>query len=677
MLPPGTPPARALFEFGREAAVRPPAPPSERNLDLRTSLRTGRYRGGTLQMAVDLRIDLENAVISADLWRLDTAGQRTWVASLRSAPGVALTGAVAVFAEDRWCARSQGRIEVTAAGATAVHGVLLLERPLDGLPFGREIAFTCERAGDGLRELGLELEIEDGVDAPPEVPFGARTMTIETALADAGIEIIRAGEQSRLPQAPPGDAPTGGWSEKQLEELMFDFAQSDLSQRDFALHVLWLSRSNRAGLLGVMFDTDDDLPRQGLAIFAETIRDVLRQPAQHRDRKLIQTAVHEIGHALNLAHRFEREVGRADSTSFMNYDWRYRGGGRDAEFWSRFAFTFDADELAFLRHAPYPAVVPGGAPFRSIRYWAEGDGGYSPYLPEVPLPGWDLELLPPTAGNLFAFGQQVLLGVSLTNGTGRPLPLPRTILDPKAGFLEVLIRRIDAGRAGSGAGAGGGAGQSFVPITTRCFDLTADDQMVLAVGDTHHDNLNLNFGAVGFAFAEPGLYEITALLVVIESGSRRELVTPSNTLRIRVAYPKTDEAERTAEVLFRPDVGRWFALGAPGRLDRARGDVMEILERKTQSSRGEAGDAADPIAVNIARTAMFGLNRESFRLRRDRVQPSAAAKPADARALADQLDERALKVFDPITAAQTKAYIKRLPGKNDDAGGGRKGRAKA
>ena len=102
---------------------------------------------------------------------------------------------------------------------------------------------------------------------------------------------------------------------------------------------------------------------------------------------------------------------------------------------------------------------------------------------------------------------------------------------------------------------------------------------------------------------------------------------------------------------------------------------MEILERKTQSSRGEGGDATDPIAVNIARTAMFGLNRESFRLRRDRVEPSAA-KPADARALADQLDERALKVFDPVTAAQTKAYIKRLPGKDDDTGGGARARPK-
>ncbi|MBK8211974.1 MAG: acetyltransferase [Rhodospirillales bacterium] len=558
-------PPRPLFEFGRETTASPAPAVAWARADAFAPIRFGRYQGGTPQMAVDLRVDAAMAVVSADLWRVDTAGQRTWVASLRSAPGVALGGQMALFAEDRYGARSSGRLEATPAGTarSAVHCVLLLDRPLDGLPFGREIVFTCERAGDGLRELGLEFEIEQDVAAPPQINFEERPMSVENALVGAGIEVLRAGEQSRLPQAP-----NEGWSEKQLEELMFDFAQSDLTRREFALRVLWLSRSNRDGLLGVMFDTDNELPRQGLAVFAGAIREFYAGQPGQRDRKLIQTTVHEIGHALNLAHRFEREVARADSTSFMNYDWRYRGGGRDAEFWRLFAFTFDADELAFLRHAPYPAVVPGGAPFRSVRYWAEGNGGYSPYVPEAPLPGWELRLLPPQAGPVFAFGQPVLLGVRLTNRTGQPLRLPRTILDPKAGFLEMLIRRIDPGRAQPGAG------DSFVPITTRCFDLTPGDILELPDGASHEENLNLTFGAAGFAFAEPGVYEVRALLVVTDNAGRRERVTPSDPLQIRVAYPKTDEAERVADVLFRSDVGRWFALGAPARLTKARDELM-------------------------------------------------------------------------------------------------------
>ena len=90
-----------------------------------------------------------------------------------------------------------------------------------------------------------------------------------------------------------------------------------------------------------------------------------RVSSSHFPRKLIQTTVHELGHALNLAHRFEREVGRADSTSFMNYDWRYKGGSHTTEFWSRFAFAFDDDELEFPDTPPAGRSFPEGPP--SIR----------------------------------------------------------------------------------------------------------------------------------------------------------------------------------------------------------------------------------------------------------------------------------------------------------------------
>lgn len=113
------------------------------------------------------------------------------------------------------------------------------------------------------------------------------------------------------------------------------------------------------------------------------------------DRKVIQTTIHELGHALNLAHRFEREVGRADSLSHMNYDHLYKLGGHRDEFWEQYRFTFDPDELSFIRHGVRAHVIPGGRAFHSLRYWADGDGGYVPYRPEVPLPWFRLRLAPP------------------------------------------------------------------------------------------------------------------------------------------------------------------------------------------------------------------------------------------------------------------------------------------
>jgi hypothetical protein len=326
----------------------------------------GRYGGNTPELAVELRVDTTDSIISADLSRLDPANQKTWVAAFRTVPDGLSGNGGPLVATDRYGAVSNGYITIVPVDETNIQVTLWFDHPLDGLPFGRNIVFIARFAGSAFRELGLEIETEKDVPLPPTTSFAGEPVNIETALLNTGIAVISAGRQTELKKAP-----SEGWSEKDLEALMFEAAQSPLDRPEFAVHLLWLSKSNRPGLLGVMFDIGDDLPRQGLAVFADEISNNVAPDAL--PRKLIQTAVHEIGHALNLAHRFEREVGRADSTSFMNYDWRYAGGGRTTAFWQNFAYQFDPDEIAFLRHAPLPQIVPGGAPFRSVRYWADGN----------------------------------------------------------------------------------------------------------------------------------------------------------------------------------------------------------------------------------------------------------------------------------------------------------------
>lgn len=48
---------------------------------------------------------------------------------------------------------------------------------------------------------------------------------------------------------------------------------------------------------------------------------------------------------------------------------------RQEEFWNSFQYTFDTDELEFLRHAPLAPVIPCGSAFHLAVYWADGDGG--------------------------------------------------------------------------------------------------------------------------------------------------------------------------------------------------------------------------------------------------------------------------------------------------------------
>jgi hypothetical protein len=516
--------------------------------------------------------------------------------------------------------------------AGAITGRLHFDGPLEGLPARRSIPFVAQLIGRAFRSLGIEKELEEGVADIGTYVVDNRRVDIAEALRAAGFDTHVAGISDRIAKPPQG------WDMAQLHTLMSDLSQAPLLRRSWDVHMLVLSRSDRAGLLGVMFDTSDALPRQGCAVFAEEIRGI--QGIDH-ERKLIQTTVHEVGHALNLTHRFERVVGRADSLSFMNYDWRYRGGRREAEYWNQFAFSFDPDELEFLRHAPLPPLIPGGAPFHSVAYWADGTGDYSPYVPESPLAGWTLTLMPPNAGPVLRFAQPVLMRVLLTNKSGRTVEIPTFMLDPKAGFLEVLIKRVNSGAVGRGSTAA----ESFTPLMQRCFQWDAADSTRLQDGESLEDNINLTFGSGGFAFAEPGTYDVTTLLVVFDQAQQRDLIVPSNTIRVRIGAPRSDEDERDAMEFFTPEVGMYLTLGGSAALTKARDTLDELANRRNN-------DMDDPLVAHITRARAIDSARayvryedHKFYVTRPNVERAAG--------LLTKLRDNGARTFDAATARQT------------------------
>ena len=558
----------------------------------------GLYRGGARDVQIDLRIDCTGlGVISGDVWRVN-GDARHYVASFRTAPGERVTWAYKwlVFGQDEHDRRSEGCLSLVADAlqASTLIGKIEFASPLEGLPVRRAVPFIVERVSGAFRELGLEIEIEDGVNAPGRHTIDGRETTIESALQAAGIDVYTSGLRDRIPRL------DGGWQMAQLHTLMSDLAQSPMDMRTWHLHLLLLSRSDRRGLLGVMFDSADALPRQGCAVFADEIRSI--QGIDH-ERKLIQTTMHELGHALNLAHRFERGVGRADSTSFMNYDWRYRGGNRQDEFWNHFHFTFDPDELEFLRHAPMATVIPGGAAFRSAVYWANGNGGYTPYVPEVPLAGWRLTITPANDRPVLHFAEPVMLRTLLTNTSNRTVEVPKFLLDPKAGFIEISIRRV---HAGSNVGMAGAA--SFAPVMQRCFQWDAADDMRLNSGESMEDDVNLTFGSAGFSFAEPGTYDVYALLVLFDNVAQRELVARSNTVRLRISAPRSVDDEHDALDFFVPSVGMYIALGGAPTLKAARSRLESIVDRRGY-------DLADPTVANLTKAMAFDDARTYMRYR--------------------------------------------------------------
>jgi hypothetical protein len=602
-------------------------------------LKDGLYIATNDQLKSDLRIDIKGTnIISMDIFGI-SGENLIYLASLRTNPGAELSESQNVFeviCEDKDENTTRGKLTFTTFSDVQVSVELKLEDHLYELPSNYPVLLSAQWKQKYFRKIGMETEQEENVMGVPSYKFEGKTVTVESCFENAGIKLIKAGERDNIPPT------TKGWDDAQLHALMSQFADESLDRKDWLLHLLLLSKAKLSGLLGIMFDTGvldlNNLPRQGVAVFLNAISG----NTAGIKRKIIKTIVHELGHALNLVHRFEREVGRADSTSFMNYDWLYLGGNNTNKYWKDFRFTFDEDEIKFMRHAPWPKIIPGGAEFHTIKYWYEGTGGYSPYAPEIPLSDLELLISPPPTGHLFGFGTPVFLSVTLVNKGSEPLDIPAFYLDPKAGFLEILVRRQTI--------TGDSRIIKFKPVISRCFDIGNYINDVLDPGQSMSNNINLTFGSSGFTFAEPGNYEITAVLSIY-SGNYNYVVK-SEPLFIRIEYPKTREEELDALEIFNKDVGYYLALGGSDYLTGAESKLLKVRDRR----QGIEKIIADPLVAYITRCIAINLSRDfiTYKEGKFKIRKAESVKAVE---LFSQLKANEDKIFDKATLSGTRSLM--------------------
>jgi hypothetical protein len=591
----------------------------------RRPIKDGLYFGRLENLEIELRVDSTiSGIVSADIFSVGKQ-ERRHIASLRTEPGACFDGLpghspiLAQFDDGP----DDGVILIFRERPNPDHLVCVLgfdEHVIEGgsEPL-HELTFHVTHQSPLLRQLTIEVDREANCAYPPVFTQQGKEYTVESVLAEAGIDVSHAGRDDRITAAPKG-----GWSEKDLPRLMTGFGQALSPTPAFHVQILWLSKSNRPGLLGVMFDTDDDAPRQALAVFSQAIQQAMQDaPDWEYQRRLVHTTVHEIGHALNLAHRFEPEVGRADSFSCMNYDWLYAGGGQGSEYWKRCRFHFDPDELDFIRHGPWRAIAPGGEAFHSVRYWDPADDPVRPEDLEERSRGLRLSLV--ASPGPIDFGQPVVLGVELTNGGALPIELPDFMLDQKAGFLAIRITRLPRGRRYAVEDL---PSESFSPIVRRCYDL-AGGGTVLAQGESKRDNVNVTFGDAGFPFAEPGDYAISAVLAW---GGEQGVACKSEPVTIQVSFPKSAADERDGTTMLDPQVGRLLA-------GFARSQAVETLT-DLYERRAKPG-ISDGLCAHAARALMFEMSR------RNKTQAAQMAKYV----------LKSSDRFDPHTFAATRSYL--------------------
>jgi len=391
---------------------------------------------------------------------------------------------------------------------------------------------------------------------PPGSP--ARVLSVSSAYAEAGVELQAAG----VPDVIPGSFAGATWSDSELHNAMVNHFSLFANLPQWRVWLLVASAHDQ-GYRGIMFDASDAFQRQGCAVFYDAIQGA--DPASQR--AALRTYVHELGHAFNLLHSWQKDLadppaplgpnqGFAD-LSWMNYPQNYLpqggGAGGTAAYWNDFAFQFTDDELRHLRHGFYRDVIMGANSFGTGAAEIDPDIFAEPIVDNS---GLALEL---RGRETFGYGEPVVveLKLSTTDLRGRTT---HGYLHPNDDLVSIAIRQPS------------GHVVLYQPLLRHCVD--EDRQLRLDANEQAlYESAYIGFGRDGFYFDQPGRYEVRARYVGAD-GSR--VVSPTMSLRVRT--PRSAEDERAGELLMGDAQGQLLALlGSDSELLRDGKEALETL----------------------------------------------------------------------------------------------------
>ena len=500
-------------------------------------------------------------------------------------------------------------------------------------------SYLCPKTSEYLRTVTLEIDRFQGTTFPPEIDPDINpspnnlpsTVSVESVFKRSGIDMTVI-EDDVLNDADSNDTGSN-WDEGELHDLMedrFDQYTNKLQWVTYGVVVPRFGDPNyNSGYYGTMFDwgpwqSGDTYHRQGAAIAYDAIQGrssgTLYNTAAKKERLLLQTFIHEIGHSFNLPHSWQRSNNPdMGSESFMNYPWNYTNGG-ESGFWSDFRWEFDDEELIWMRHADRNDVIFGG------RDWI-GNNLSIYTAPEMEMGDTSLSLevrTPPVVD----FGQPVRVEFKLKNISNAAQKVANRF-DPEDGLMQVFIQRPN------------GEIVQYVPPLRR---LKAPPEATeLAPGDALYQSVLLSFGAKGLQFQEPGEYVIRAFLPCYLGG-----LVVSRSHRVRVARPFSRASEELAHLLFSREASKILYFGGSERYPDTLSKLEEATEKYAES---------DPIVVRTIHAALGQQASRSFKqvvikdgkrviVQRDAKMKSAIEHFENARSL---LPERKISALDNIT----------------------------
>jgi hypothetical protein len=421
--------------------------------------------------------------------------------------------------------------------------------------------YVCNNFSRAYRTVRLEQDRTSGV-----VPFvsyntgslpsggGARTLSINAAYAEAGVEMITGGISNVIPMALAG--PDAKWTNAELHNAMvnhFSLYQNNPSWDVWLLHAY--EHINGPGLYGIMFD-QTGLQRQGCAVFYRGIGGT----SATQQRLQAYTCVHELGHCFNLLHSWQKSLATPpkpnipSSLSWMNYPWGYPGG--DLAFWNHFPFQFDTSELSHIRHGFRNNVIMGGNPFTVGSSLQHIGGMFEDNIENTS--NLELEL---EAKKTYLLGEPVVLETKLkTTSTKNNRVI--SSLHTNYGFVTIGIKKP--------------SGETLVyePIAEMCIE---PEHVVLNKNNPGvYESSYIGFGKQGFIFDQVGTYQLRAVYYH-EDGSR----IVSETLQLRVKYPVNQQDDEITEMLLDEEVGYLLAfMGSDAPYLQKGNDMLNLIADK-------------------------------------------------------------------------------------------------
>lgn len=535
-------------------------------IQLRRSNIAGEYVGTRQQAQLVLRIDVgadsSLDIISGDLFLETSPGNFEFHHSFRSTglmveeipDGQRLRSAVKVHKKD---ILDIARIDLTIPDSGELVVIYTFYRLTE---FGRQTAavltFPLDKQSEFFRRIELEVDRVEGVPLPeafqtdshPDTPLSVppRNLTFQATYRDAGVDMVTTFDPTPVPRS-EADAIDADqlWTNEELHAAMVGNFSKHVDEPGWRLYLLLATRYVSPGVLGIMFDSGDNFPRQGAAVFYEHPA-IANAVGAEKNREYLFTITHELGHALNLLHAFQKGIfethgvlPRPASLTYMNYPHLFPFGyagppnwNGSTSYWRQFKFQFDREELAHIRHSDSMEVMMGGLSF-----------GFAGHLEERPFesptsPGNSISLtlwVPP----VIEFMQQLEGDIRLRN-EGPVTQNVRSNLDLSTDNITLLIRRsLDR------------YPKVYRNFYHACFQ---DPMRALKPGEAIYQEIGPSFGLRHWFLDEPGTYELQA---IYHAPNGQNLA--SEIRKVRITYP-SKEADRLAPDFFTIDTGTYFGL---------------------------------------------------------------------------------------------------------------------